>query len=185
MVGLKLALALAALKIEILSDSQLVVRQIQREYEARDEHMAHHLNSVESHLDKLVDWRVKRVPYEKNRKVDALVGVVATLLITKSIMLPIYVQLMPSIASERVHDVAYADVGWMQPIANYFRTGEVPQDEKQAHKLRIQATRFTFINDQLYKWSFGGLYLKCLTDSEAQYVLAKLHEGVCGNHPGE
>lgn len=76
MVGLKLALALAALKIEILSDSQLVVRQIQREYEARDEHMAHHLNSVESHLDKLVDWRVKRVPYEKNRKVDALVGVV-------------------------------------------------------------------------------------------------------------
>ena len=55
MVGLKLALALAALKIEILSDSQLVVRQIQREYEARDEHMAHHLNSVESHLDKLVD----------------------------------------------------------------------------------------------------------------------------------
>ena len=33
---------------------------------------------------------------------------------------------MPSIASEHVHDVAYADVGWMQPIANYFRTGEVP-----------------------------------------------------------
>ena len=55
MVGLKLALAVVALKIEIRSDSQLVVRQIQREYEARDEHMAHHLNSVESHLDKLVD----------------------------------------------------------------------------------------------------------------------------------
>ncbi|RVW31489.1 hypothetical protein CK203_105801 [Vitis vinifera] len=98
MVGLKLALALAALKIEIRSDSQLVVRQIQ----------------------------FKCIPYEKNRKADALVGVVTALLITESIMLPIYVQLMPSIASKRDRDVAYADVGWMQPIANYFRTGEVP-----------------------------------------------------------
>ena len=42
--------------------------------------------------------------------------------------------------------------------------------------------RFTLIGDSLYKRSFGGSYLKCLINAEAQYVLVKLHEGVCDNH---
>ena len=109
--------------------------------------------------------------------------VVVTLPIIESIMLPVYIQPMPSIASKWVYDVAHVDLGWMQPIANYLRIGEVPEDGKQAHKLHIQATRFTLINDQLYRQSFGGPYLKCLTNFEAQYVLVELHEGVCSNHP--
>ncbi|RVW69914.1 hypothetical protein CK203_059112 [Vitis vinifera] len=36
----------------------------------------------------------------------------------------------------------------------------------------------------LYKRSFTGPYLRCLGHSEAQYVLAELHEGICGNHSG-
>ncbi|KAL6327681.1 hypothetical protein AAG906_022621 [Vitis piasezkii] len=36
----------------------------------------------------------------------------------------------------------------------------------------------------LYKRSFTGPYLQCLSHLEAQYVLAELHEGVCGNHSG-
>ncbi|RVW32623.1 Pol polyprotein [Vitis vinifera] len=36
----------------------------------------------------------------------------------------------------------------------------------------------------LYKRSFTGPYLRCLNHSEALYVLAELHEGVCGNHSG-
>ena len=40
------------------------------------------------------------------------------------------------------------------------------------------------INNQLYKRFFGGPFLKCLSNLDAQYVLAKLHEGVCDNHLG-
>lgn len=79
--------------------------------------------------------------------------------------------------------MAHAGVEWMHPIANYLCTDEVLKDGKQAYKLRIQVAPFTLINDQLYKWSFGGPYLKCLINLEAQYVLAELHEGVCNNHP--
>ena len=72
----------------------------------------------------------------------------------------------------------------MLDILKYLYIGKVPKDRKQAHKLRIQATHFTLINDQLYKWSFKSPYLKCLSESEAKYVLVKLHEGVRGNHLG-
>ncbi|KAL6332735.1 hypothetical protein AAG906_014642 [Vitis piasezkii] len=55
MVGLELALTRVASKVEIQSDSQLVVGQIQHEYKAGDKHMAPYLNSVESHLAKLAN----------------------------------------------------------------------------------------------------------------------------------
>lgn len=79
LVGLDLALTLAAIKLEICSDFQLIVGQIQKEYEANDEHMAHYFTLVEDHLAKLGEWVVKRIPRTKNLKVDALVGIAATL----------------------------------------------------------------------------------------------------------
>lgn len=99
-------------------------------------------------------------------------------------MLLVYIQPIPFITSKRIHEVAHADVEWMQPIANYLHAGEVSEDRKQAQMLRIQDAWFTLIYDQLYRWSFRGLYLKFLIDSKAQYVLIKLYEGVCVNHLG-
>lgn len=65
-VGLDLALILAASKVR--SDSQLVVKQIQREYEARNERMAHYLTSVEAHLDKLVEIESSIFPMKRTEK---------------------------------------------------------------------------------------------------------------------
>lgn len=146
-----------------------MVGKIQQEYKARDERMACYLNGVESHLAKLSDWQVKHIPREENGKKYALARVVIALPITESIMLSIFIQPMPSIASVYVHDVAYAGVGWMHPIANYLCIDEVLEDGKQAYKLRIQATSFALINNQLYKQLFRGPYLECLTNSKAQY----------------
>lgn len=178
-IDLDLALTLTTSKVEVRSDSQLMVGQIQREYETKDESMAHYLIDVNVHLDKLVDWRAKRVPYEKNEKADVLARVFVVLPIIESIMLLVYVQPTSFITLERFHDIARTDVGWMQPIVNYFYTCETLENGKQAHKLRFQVARFILINDQLYKRSFGWPYLKCSIDSEAQYVLIELHEGIC------
>ena len=67
-------------------------------------------------------------------------------------------------------------------IIKYLHTGDVLKDRKQAHKLCIQTTRFTLINNQLYKQSFGGSYLKCLSEPKTKYVIVEVHEGVCNNH---
>ena len=99
-------------------------------------------------------------------------------------MLPVYLKAATLIILEPVCNTSQTNLGWMLNIVKYLQTREVPGDKKQAHKLRIQAARFTLINDQLYKPSFGGPYLKCLSDPKAKYVLAELYEGVCGNHLG-
>ena len=66
----------------------------------------------------------------------------------------------------------------------YINMGELPNDRNKAHKIQIQSARFSLVNGQLFKRSLDGSYLKCLTTEQGQYVLAELHEGICGNHPG-
>ena len=71
---------------------------------------------------------------------------------------------------------------YMDPITLYLSTRH-PTERNKAHKLQIQAARFSLIDGQLFKRSFGGPYLKCMTPEQSQYVLAELHKGICGNHP--
>ncbi|KAL6327271.1 hypothetical protein AAG906_017828 [Vitis piasezkii] len=54
---------------------------------------------------------------------------------------------------------------WTEVIAWYLRTGSLPDEPKQVHKIRVQAARFTLIGEHLYKRSFTGPYLRCLDRS--------------------
>ncbi|RVW36403.1 hypothetical protein CK203_083825 [Vitis vinifera] len=150
---LDLALTLAATKLEICNNSQLIVGQIQKECEAKDKCTTRYLTLA-----------------------NALAGRATTLPIRDVVMLPVYLHATSSVASVPVCSIAEADPNWMHEIVKYLQTGELPRDEKHAHKVRVQAARFTLINDSLYRRSFGGPYLKCLSNPKAQYVLAKLHE---------
>ena len=98
MVRLDIALTLAVVKLKIYSDSQLAIGQIQKEYEAKDEHMAHYLRLVEERLAKLGEWAVKRVSRTKKVKVDALAKIVATLFLKEVVLLSIYLQATSSVA---------------------------------------------------------------------------------------
>ena len=76
---MNLTLALSASKLEICSDSQLVVGHIQGEYEAKDGRMAQYLTKVRDTLNQLNEWVVKRIPCTEKIQVDALAGIAATL----------------------------------------------------------------------------------------------------------
>ncbi|RVW87101.1 Transposon Ty3-I Gag-Pol polyprotein [Vitis vinifera] len=116
--GLDLALALSVSKLRIYSDSQLVVRHIQKEYEAKDSRMARYLAKLPLYLSK------------------------------KPFYCP-YVQANPSVAENSTCNTIEAtqtdNQEWTHDIAEYLRTGTLPKDLKQAHKIRVQAARFTLI----------------------------------------
>ena len=95
--GLNRASALFASKLRIYSDSQLIVGHLKKEYEAKDEHISQYLLKVQDYLQQLDEWTVEKIPRAGNVQVDALVGIAASLPISESILLPIYVQTAPSI----------------------------------------------------------------------------------------
>ena len=130
------------------------------------------------------EWTIEKIPRADRICVDALVGIAASLPIKEAILLPIYVQTSPSIREAPVCNTIEESQERMRVIKEYLQTGTLPDESKQAHKIRVQTARFTLIEECLYKRSFTGPYLRSLDRSKAQYVLAKLHEGVCSNHSG-
>ena len=108
----------------------------------------------------------------------------ASLPIKETVFLPIYYQPESSILHAQINQIKEVPSSWMDPIRLYLDTGELPDDRDKAHKVWIQSARFSMIDRDLYKRSLGGPYLMCLTPEQGQYVLAELHEGICGNHPG-
>nr|CAN61262.1 hypothetical protein VITISV_005781 [Vitis vinifera] len=185
---LDLALALSVSRLWVYSDSQLVVRHVQKEYEAKDTRMARYLTKVRDTLQRFTEWTIEKIKWTENGRADALVGIAASLPIKEVILLPIHVQANPSVAKTSTCNTIEAnqadDQEWTEDIIRYLRTSTLPKEPKQAHKIRVQAARFTLIRGHLYKRSFTGPYLRCLNHSEALYVLAELHEEVCGNHSG-
>ncbi|RVW28074.1 hypothetical protein CK203_097966 [Vitis vinifera] len=130
--GLDLALALSVSKLRIYSDSQLVVRHVQKEYEAKDARMARYL--------------AKKIPLANT--------------------------IEPNQAD---------DQEWTHDIAEYLRQALYPKilnkRTKSGCKLpvspRLGGTCTSDPSQALssLSWAF-----------RAQYVLAELHEGICGNH---
>ena len=77
-----------------------------------------------------------------------------------------------------------SEPSWMDPIWDYLIEGLLPNDPKEASKLRTRSARFTINLGSFYKRSFFTPILKCITGKDADYVLREVHKGVCGNHIG-
>ena len=65
---------------------------------------------------------------------------------------------------------------------HYLSLEAFPDNEIEAHKIQVQVARFFLMNGQLYKRSLDRPSLKRLNPQQGQYILAELHEGICGNH---
>ena len=72
----------------------------------------------------------------------------------------------------------------MNPIWDHLIERLLPNDRKEASKLRSKSARFTIHRGALYKRGFFTPILKCIAREDANYVLREVHEGVCGNHIG-
>ena len=64
-------------QLEVCNDSQLVVKQIEDDYEAKNEKMIHYLKNVRELLKKFVRVQVRHIPRTKNSRADALTKLVA------------------------------------------------------------------------------------------------------------
>ena len=90
MVGIELVTALSADKILIHNDSQLVVVQVNAEYESKDPRMAKYVVLVKQRLAGFSTWKLEHVSKDSNEKENALTVVAASLPIIETIFLPIY-----------------------------------------------------------------------------------------------
>ena len=70
--GLKMALELGAAHVQLLSDSELLVRQIQGRYRVKNAGLRPLYDEVVVLLGRFQDWNARHVPREQNAEADAL-----------------------------------------------------------------------------------------------------------------
>ena len=180
MTSLRIARELRATMLRIQSDSQLIVGQVNGEYEAKENRMAKYLKLVKKAIDCFDEVIIVQVPREQNTRADTLAKLASS---DEATHQHIKVQYSPSHIEEEVSPI---DVGssWMTPITQYLEEGTLPLNPVEARKLKVRSTRFTIIRGTLYKRGISLPYLGCLDKMEADYMMREVHEGIYGNHAG-
>ena len=107
-VGVEFALAVGADNLLIQSDSQLVIEQVNTEFESRELRMEKYASLVKQKLSILSAWRLEHVPRDCNERADALAAVAASLPVRETIYLPIYYKPDSSILHTQVSQVQEA-----------------------------------------------------------------------------
>ncbi|KAK8913989.1 hypothetical protein KSP39_PZI024103 [Platanthera zijinensis] len=183
--GLRLAISCQIQQLTVYSDSQLVVSQVEGEFEAKSEQLSQYLKLVKSLIIQIPQIQIVHIPREQNNKADALSKLATSSTQYQSRRRQVEEIVFPSIHGPwEVAEVNKAEESWIAPLIAHLKGQLSPEDQKEARRLRIRAAAFTLIDGELYKRSFAGPYLKCLSGEDAEYTLREVHQGVCGEHLG-
>ena len=138
-VGLNLAHSMEADQLEVCSDSQLVVKQIEDDYEAKGEKMIFYLKKVRELLKKFVRVQIRHIPRAENSRADALTKLVTTPQEDLDIWVPVEHLMEPSVDVNNDEALLKKIApSWMDPIWDYLLNGILPRDPKEASKLRAR-----------------------------------------------
>ncbi|XP_015947400.1 uncharacterized protein LOC107472389 [Arachis duranensis] len=178
--GLTLAAEVGARRLEICSDSQVVTSQVNGSYQAKDPLLQKYLEKVKSLSQKFEEVTVHHVPRERNTRADLLSKLASTKPGEGNRSL---IQGMAREPAITLH-MTTLGLSWLDPITNFLEHGKLPNDEKDAAKLRREAAKYAVIQGQLFRKGLNQPLLKCLRPDQTDYVLREVHEGCCGHHIG-
>ncbi|XP_017227992.1 uncharacterized protein LOC108203528 [Daucus carota subsp. sativus] len=191
-VGLTTAKDIKVKNINVHCDSLLIVNHVNGSYEAKDHKMLTYLDIMKKLQLSFDTFTIQQVPRELNTQADALAGLGAVFRSTGMSNIPIIHITQPAILrlqNESPTSIFNTHIkenvdDWMQVYTDYLKHGVLPTDRNEARAIRMKVSRFSLIDDVLFKKSTTGLLQRCLNSKEAALTLLDLHQGECGNHSG-
>jgi hypothetical protein len=71
---------------------------------------------------------------------------------------------------------------WQTPFVKYLRNGWLPEEEAEAKRLQLRATRYKLVSGQLYHSGMLQPLLRCISFAEGEKMAKEIHHGLCGAH---
>ena len=134
--GLRIAKELEVDRLQVYSDFQMVVGQVSRNYEAREDSMAKYLEKVKEIVPAFSSFDIKQIPRAKNTRADLLskLATLAPAELPKEVLFEV-LKCSSMEESQPVMEIGH-EPSWIDPLVAYFRDGVLPHDAKEARKLR-------------------------------------------------
>ncbi|XP_021715276.1 uncharacterized protein LOC110683243 [Chenopodium quinoa] len=180
--GLRMCKAAGATKVDVSSDSQLIVGQVNGDFEARESAMMKYLKIVKEEAKGLDHFTLQQVPCSSNHQADTLSKLAssASCDTPKSVFWEVKER---SIDAKPVQIMDRSST-WMDGIISYFRDGLLPSDPKESWLMKKKVLWFQMKQGELFKKAFVKPYLKYITLEMGNDVLDDLHQGQCDSHIG-
>ena len=137
LVGLRIAFEFEMEALDVFSDSQLVVNQVQWDYLTNDPKLMAYLNKIKSLVIKIKNFKIQQIPWEKNKQADILENLTSTYNFSKNKNIALEFWLKPSIDTVKI-DVPHTmtQPTRMDNIAKYLWSGELLPDKLQARQIQ-------------------------------------------------
>ncbi|VFQ85727.1 unnamed protein product [Cuscuta campestris] len=181
--GLKILSKMGVSRVQVYSDSRLVVGQITGEFEAKEERMKRYRDLSLEMLGRF-EFKLEHIPRAQNAEADVLSKLSAESPEYISKLATVEELVTPSLNSNEVIWVSADPPKWLDRLAKYIEDGEAPENPKEARLLRMGAPTYKVQDGVLYKRSYNGVLLRCLRAAEAKALMEEIHEGVCAAHRG-
>ncbi|XP_057457904.1 uncharacterized protein LOC130748677 [Lotus japonicus] len=182
--GLRLAIEMGVQSIRIMTDSQIVSRQIQGEYQANDAQLAKYLVKAQNLMKQVAKVQINHVPREENTRADILSKLASTKKPGNNKSVIHEVLNSPSIENEEVMAIPMViDQDWMGRIKLCLEAEGADLLLFTKDQIR-EASHYTLLGDQLYRRGVGVPLLRCVSKEEDGIIMFEVHEGVCASHVG-
>ncbi|XP_034686616.1 uncharacterized protein LOC117915149 [Vitis riparia] len=187
--GLETALELGITQMDVLGDSNLVLRQVWGDWKTRDAKLKPYHAYLELLIEKFEELKYIHLSRAHNQFVDALATLASTVDIpTNVIVRPLLIETRSAPAYCHLIDETEIqdDLPWFHDIRQFLRSGTYLEaaTAKDRRALRQLATRFVICGETLYRRSVDGILLLCLDRASSDRLMREVHAGVCGPHMG-
>jgi hypothetical protein len=192
--GLWLAKYLNIRRLLIRGDSQLVAKQVQKEYDCNSDKMAEYLAEVQR-MEKFFDGsEVRYVPRLDNSDADHLAWIASSWaptppdVIVEKLSKPLVkpeestseaVGPDPMVIDELKQQPTY---DWMSPIRAFLDNHPLSDDNTEVERIACKSRMYQLIDQVLYRQGANGKMMRCISREEGIQLLQDIHNDVWGSH---
>ncbi|KAJ1699784.1 hypothetical protein LUZ63_008296 [Rhynchospora breviuscula] len=181
--GLRLVEAVGAIKVKVFMNSQLVVNQINRQYDVHDPTLTKYLERIRALLASFDEASVEHIPRGMNEVADALSKLAKGSELCNDT--PITIMEIPEACitqNEVAMLITHNEIEWYTPIWDYLTRGQLPTDKAAAQRIKRWASEFTILEGELLKKGYHRPWLTCISNDKGKELIKEIHEGMCASH---
>ncbi|KAJ1703288.1 hypothetical protein LUZ63_003067 [Rhynchospora breviuscula] len=181
--GLRLVETVGATKVKIFMDSQLVVNQINRQYDVYDPILTKYLEKIRTILASFDEATVKHILRSMNEVADALSKLAKESELCNDTSITI-IEIPEACITQ--NEIAVLPINneleWYTPIWDYLTRGQLPTDKVAARLIKRWAPEFTILERELLKKGYCRPWLTCISDTKGRELIREIHKGICASH---
>jgi ribonuclease HI len=157
-----------AIAVEIFGDSELVIKQLNGQYECRDVILRNYYEECKENLKSFQLVILQHIPRENIGEANMLAQSASGYRENQEVFANDVYAFGSSLAED----------DWRKEIADYLEN----LSRKVSRKLRYKAIQFVLLDEHFYYKSMDGALLQCLGKEEAKRMMSEVHDGLCGAH---